>query len=72
MLGPKGKWSIISVKGLTGLSKRNGIMGTGFTAKRIKNVPVTLVIMYSGEGFLDPLGKPIKAKEPYKFTFSMP
>ena len=71
MLGPKGKWSIISVKGLTGLSKRNGTMGTGFTAKRIKNVPVTLVMMFYGEGFVDPLGKPVKAKQPYRFSFSM-
>jgi parallel beta-helix repeat protein len=71
ILGPKGKWSIISVKGLTGISKRSGSMGTTFTAKRIENVPVTLVMMFSGEGFLDPLGKPVKAKESYKFNFSM-
>lgn len=71
VLGPKGKWKIVSVKGLENVSTMNGSTPASITAKKIKSgrTDVELVAEFTGASFTDQFGNKIPANKPYRFSF---
>ena len=71
VLGPKGKWKIISMKGLQTVSIKSGSFPVKITAQKAKNIAIDIEIAaeYLGEGFIDQFGKKIAAGRPYRFFF---
>ncbi len=71
VLGPKGKWKIISMKGLQTVSIKSGSFPVKITAQKAKNIAIDIEIAaeYLGEGFIDQFGNKIAAGRPYRFFF---
>jgi parallel beta-helix repeat protein len=71
LIGPKGKWKIKSVKGLTGLSAMSGQLPSTLTASKIKTVITDIVIEleYTGEAITTVFGEKIPAGKPFIFSF---
>ncbi|HVK96253.1 MAG TPA: PA14 domain-containing protein, partial [Flavisolibacter sp.] len=71
ILGPKGKWKIISFKGVEDLSKRPDSLPSSITAKRIaaQRTNIEIVAEYIGPAFIDQFGNKIPAKKPHRFSF---
>lgn len=71
VLGPRGKWRILSLKGLDSLSKRGDSTAARFTARRVDSPRIDLEIVaeFTGEAFTDQLGNKAAAGKPQRFTF---
>lgn len=71
VLGPKGKWRILSVKGLDSLSKKADSTTGRFTARRVDSPRIDLEIVaeFTGEAFTDPFGTKVAAGKPHRFAF---
>lgn len=71
LLGAKGKWKIISSKGVAHLSMKNGIFPAKITTVKL-SAPVTdieIVLEYTGEAFTDAFGNKKPANKPHRFKF---
>jgi parallel beta-helix repeat protein len=74
LLGPKGKWKIVSLKGVccpSGITK-----GNSFPAQIIfKKLPaagktdIEIMMEYTGPSFIDQFGNIVPANKPYRFSF---
>lgn len=71
LLGPKGKWKIISAKGVENISEKSGSLPAKLTAQKIKatTTDIEIVAEYKGEGFTDPFGTKKPGSKPYRFWF---
>lgn len=71
VLGPKGKWKIISVKGVKPDKNSTDTFPTKFIAQKL-SAPTTDIEInaeYSGPSFTDPFGNEIPANTVYRFSF---
>ena len=70
VLGPKGKWRIVSVKGVDSLSKKADSTSTRFTARKVAAIrtDIEIVAEYVGAAFPDAFGAKIPAGRPYRFS----
>lgn len=68
VLGPKGKWRIISSKGLDTI-KQSGLMGEKLLLEPGVSQEIEVVAEYRGEAFRDMMGRSIPAAKPYLFRF---
>ncbi|HEY1115856.1 MAG TPA: right-handed parallel beta-helix repeat-containing protein [Chitinophagaceae bacterium] len=71
VLGPRGKWRILSVKGLDSLSKRADSTSSRFSAQRMDSprIDIEIVAEYTGAAFIDQFGNKITAGKPHRFSF---
>lgn len=71
LVGPKGKWKILSFKGVDSLSARSGNFPATITAIKQKssNTDILIELEYVGEEIVTPFGQTIPAGKPYKFQF---
>ena len=71
VLGPKGRWKIISAKGVE--IDRMGVdsFPNKFSATKLpsKKTDIEIVAEYSGPAFVDQFGNKIPANQPYHFVF---
>ena len=70
ILGPAGKWKIVSQKGIE-LEKRTGDTSKTFGGKLVnsKATDLEIVAEYKGPAFTDAFGNKIPANKPYRFSF---
>jgi parallel beta-helix repeat protein len=71
LLGPKGKWKIISAKGVENISALNGEFPSSITAKKVKSgrTDILIELEYIGSVITTPFGQNIMAGKPYSFYF---
>jgi len=71
LLGPKGKWKIISYKGVEKILAKSGSLPAKLTAIKTKadRQDVEVIAEYVGETFTDRFGNNIPANKPHRFTF---
>jgi hypothetical protein len=71
LLGPKGKWKIISVKGVDSVSVKKGSFPAKITVQKQKQskTDIEIIAEYTGEAFTDQFGNKQAAKKPYRFAF---
>jgi parallel beta-helix repeat protein len=69
LLGPAGKWRIISVKGLDSLSARSGTLPSRFTARKSGKNEMEIIAEYTGPAFTDVFGKNVPLNKPFRFQF---
>jgi parallel beta-helix repeat protein len=71
ILGPKGRWKLISVKGVEMDKMIVDSFPNKFSATRIpaSRTDVEIVAEYSGPSFTDQFGNKIPANTPYRFAF---
>jgi parallel beta-helix repeat protein len=71
LVGPKGKWVIKKIQGVTNVSAMQGEFPARITATKI-DMPRTDIIIeleYKGEAITTPMGQSIAAGKPYLFSF---
>lgn len=71
VFGPKGKWKIISTKGVQVDPLAIDSFPASFTAKKLpsERTDIEVLAEYTGAGFTDAFGNKILANEPYRFSF---
>ncbi|MBA2498418.1 MAG: right-handed parallel beta-helix repeat-containing protein [Chitinophagaceae bacterium] len=71
LVGPKGNWKVLSVKGVDSLSARSGNFPATITAIKQKssNTDILIELEYVGEEIVTPFGQTIPAGKPYIFPF---
>jgi parallel beta-helix repeat protein len=71
VLGPKGKWKFISVKGVEMDKMVADSFPNSFSAKKLSagRTDIEIVAEYSGPAFTDQLGKQVAANTPYRFAY---
>ncbi|NTS41203.1 right-handed parallel beta-helix repeat-containing protein [Flavisolibacter sp. BT320] len=71
VLGPKGKWRILSAKGVGAYNaSADSFPATvRFTKRRGEKQDIEIVAEYRGPAFTDLFGKKIRANKPYRFRF---
>lgn len=71
ILGPKGKWKIKSLKGVTGVSQDNGTFPASITAVKIQGerTDISIELQYTGVAFTNAMGEKIPTGKPYRFQF---
>jgi len=73
LLGPKGKWRVVSAKGVCCLANPGGgkTFPTSIHFKKINsdNTDIDIVMEYTGPSFIDQFGNTIAANKPYRFRF---
>jgi hypothetical protein len=71
LLGPKGKWRLISMKGLKNLSAKAGSFPAQIQAQKEPSAKTDIEIIaeYVGEGFTDQFGNKVAAHKAYRFAF---
>jgi len=71
VLGPKGRWKIVSVKGLDNISLKAGTLPAKFTAvrKQAEKQEIEIIAEYVGESFTDAFGNKVSANKRYRFSF---
>jgi parallel beta-helix repeat protein len=71
LLGPKGKWKVISARGVEGLSARSGSFPAQLTAAKTasERTDIEVIAEYTGPTFTDGLGNKIAANKPHRFAF---
>ena len=72
LLGPKGKWKIVSSRGVENISATSGIFPASIIAHKIKadKTDIMIELEYSGSGITSLFGKKNNAGKPYKFYFT--
>ena len=71
LLGPKGKWRIVSVKGVESVSIKNGELPAKLSALKTgaEKLDIEVIAEYRGEAFTDQFGNKIPANKPYRFSY---
>lgn len=71
LLGPKGKWKLVSVKGVEMDRMTADTFPNKFSGKKAltEKTDIEIVAEYSGQSFTDQLGNKIPADTPYRFSF---
>jgi hypothetical protein len=71
VLGPKGTWKIVSMKGLENSTMTADSFPSKFSATKIPvpGTDVEIVAEYNGPSFIDQFGNKIPARTPYRFAF---
>jgi hypothetical protein len=71
LLGPKGKWKLVSVKGLSNLSANTGSFPAHIQAQKEPSAKTDMEVIaeYVGEGFTDQFGNKVPSYKPYRFAF---
>ncbi len=73
LLGPNGKWKIISLKGVccpSDITKTYGFPNTVLFKKLLADkTEIEIVLEYTGPSFVDQLGNVNPANKPYRFSF---
>ena len=71
VLGPKGKWKLVSVRGIELAGKKTDTLPSEFTASLLPGVlnDFEIILEFSGQSFTDPFGNKIPANKPYRFVF---
>ncbi len=71
VLGPKGKWRIVSIKGVDSVSVKKGSLPSKITVQKEKQskTDIEIIAEYTGEAFIDQFGNKQSAKMPYRFAF---
>jgi hypothetical protein len=71
ILGPKGNWKFISVKGVEMDKMAADTFPNKFSAKKLpaQRTDIEIVAEYSGPSFIDQFGNKIPANTPYRFEF---
>ncbi len=71
LLGPKGKWRIVSVKGVKNVSLQSGTFPAQLSAEKIdaETTDIQLIAEYVGSSFTDPFGNKVTSSKPYRFIF---
>jgi parallel beta-helix repeat protein len=71
VLGPKGRWRLISVKGVEIDKMIEDTFPNKFSAKKLpaQRTDIEIVVEYSGPSFIDQFGNKIPANTPYQVTF---
>jgi parallel beta-helix repeat protein len=71
LLGPKGKWTIKTSRGIDSISATKGTFPATITAKMMKGerTDIFIELVYTGEAFITPFGEKITAGKPYTFSF---
>ncbi|OQY93898.1 MAG: hypothetical protein B6D37_10565 [Sphingobacteriales bacterium UTBCD1] len=71
LLGPKGKWKIISFRGVDSLSSLSGEFPASVTAQKIvsNRTDIAILVEYTGSGITTAFGKKIKAGKKYLFSY---
>jgi parallel beta-helix repeat protein len=70
-LGPAGKWSVVSRRGIASLSSESGVIGDTITVvlkpDSVGNLDLTLE--YTGAATTSPRGSSLPARAPYRFSY---
>ncbi len=71
LLGPKGKWTVKSVKGVKYLSATSGSFPSQLTATTIPsdNTDIVIELEYRGDAITTIFGQKIAKRKPYRFAF---
>ncbi|WP_217652908.1 right-handed parallel beta-helix repeat-containing protein [Flavisolibacter ginsengisoli] len=71
ILGPTGKWKIVSIKGIKNISIKKGVLPATFTAEKVGGLKsdIEIVAEYKGSKFSDQWGNTISAGKPFRFKF---
>jgi len=71
VLGPAGRWKIISTKGLKNISITKGVLPATFTAEleAKPGMDIQVIAEYSGQRFTDQWGRTISPGKPFRFKF---
>jgi parallel beta-helix repeat protein len=71
IMGPPGKWRIISLKGIKDLSISRDSLPSRFSATRLNqgSVPIEIVAEFKGAAFTDQFGNRVPAGKPSRFIF---
>lgn len=71
VLGPKGKWKLVSMKGVELDKMLADTFPNKFSAKKLSSAKndIEIVAEYSGPSFTDQFGNTIPANTPYQFAF---
>lgn len=71
VLGPKGKWKLVSVKGVEMDQMIADTFPNKFSARKLPadRTDIEIVAEYSGPSFVDQLGNRISENTPYRFAF---
>ena len=71
VLGPKGRWRIITSKGLEDISVKGDSLPANFSARKagLGKTDLEIVAEYTGASFTDAFGNLVPAGKPYRFLF---
>ena len=71
VLGPKGRWKFVSVKGVELDSMAVDTFPNKFSARKIdtQRTDIEIIAEYSGPSFTDQFGNKIPANTPFRFAF---
>lgn len=71
LAGPKGKWKIKTLKGVTGISAGNGVFPASITAVRTggDRTDILIELEYTGPAFTTAMGEKIPAGKPSLFRY---
>jgi hypothetical protein len=71
VIGPSGKWKLVSAKGIYGFSRSSDSFPSKITASKIKGSKggILIELEYTGQEFTDQFGKTFPAHKPYRFRF---
>ncbi len=69
--GPKGKWKIISMKGVEQSSKTTDSFPSSFYVRKTSSgiTDIEILAEYTGPAFTDMFGKQIPANQPHRFVY---
>jgi hypothetical protein len=71
ILGPSGRWKIVSSKGVKNISLKKGLVPTTFTAEKLSGskTDIQIVAEYKGKQFTDQWGRKVASGKPFLFKF---
>lgn len=72
IIGPKGNWRLVSVKGLKNISALRGKFPTAISAEKLSSTvtDIEMVMEYTGEKVVTVFGEKVKAGKPLLFRFT--
>lgn len=70
LLGPKGSWKIKSSKGVKDISSTSGKFPATITVTETGEEQTSIELEYIGQAFKTQFGEPVKANQPYTFSFT--
>lgn len=71
VLGPKGKWKLLSAKGVDAFKAKTDSFPSKLTFTRLvgEKQDIEIIAEYRGAAFTDPFGNRMAANKPYRFRF---